>query len=179
MSNGKIFTAANREFFYAQDLSFIKSRALLEDNAYMLMRYEGGAVGRMWASTVNAGCMDGHRVRIVDSKASIEWSDNQLNELLYQVQGETIRKMIRAMPYLYDETNAFERPGAFHAEGLIESWANIYIQFAVAIDAINRGDKETLDKIVLPDLVHGVDGIRRVTKCVESADKGGGWVDFK
>ena len=159
--------------------SFIKSRAPPEDNAYVLMRYENGAVGRMWASAVNAGYMDGHRVRIVGSKASIEWSDNQPNELLYQVQGEPIRKMIRAMPYLYDEANAFERPGALHAEGLIESWANIYIQFAVAIDAINRGDKETLDKLVLPDLAHGVDGIRRVTKCVESADKGGVWVDFK
>ena len=159
--------------------SFVKSRAPLEDNAYVLMRYENGAVGRMWASAVNAGCMDGHRVRIVGSKASIEWSDNQPNELLYQVQGEPIRKMIRAMPYLYDEANAFERLGALHAEGLIESWANIYIQFAVAIDAINRGDKETLDKLVLPDLAHGVDGIRWVTKCVESADKGGVWVDFK
>ncbi|MFR5641207.1 MAG: hypothetical protein ACLUDF_09445 [Butyricicoccus sp.] len=26
---------------------------------------------------------------------------------------------------------------------------------------------------------HGIDGIRWVTKCVESADKGGVWVDFK
>lgn len=158
--------------------SFIKSRAPLEDNAYVLMRYENGAVGRMWASAVNAGCMDGHRVRIVGSKASIEWSDNQPNELLYQVQGEPIRKMIRAMPYLYDEANAFERLGALHAEGLIESWANIYLQFARAIDATNRGDKETLDKLVLPDLAHGVDGIRWVCRCVESADKGGVWVDF-
>ena len=28
--------------------SFIMSRAPLEDNAYVLMRYENGAVGRMW-----------------------------------------------------------------------------------------------------------------------------------
>ena len=158
--------------------SFVKSRAPLEDNAYVLMRYEGGAVGRMWASAVNAGCMDGNRIRIVGSKASIEWSDHQPNELIYQVQGEPMKKMIRAMPYLYDEANAFERLGALHAEGLIESWANIYAQFALAIDATNRGDKAALDKLVLPDLAHGVDGIRWVTKCVESANKGGVWVDF-
>ena len=158
--------------------SFVKSRVPLEDNAYVLMRYEGGAVGRMWASAVNAGCMDGNRIRIVGSKASIEWSDHQPNELIYQVQGEPMKKMIRAMPYLYDEANAFERLGALHAEGLIESWANIYAQFALAIDATNRGDKAALDKLVLPDLAHGVDGIRWVTKCVESANKGGVWVDF-
>lgn len=158
--------------------SFVKSRAPLEDNAYVLMHYEGGAVGRMWASAVNAGCMDGHRIRIVGSKASVEWADNQPNELIYQVQGEPIRKMIRAMPYLYDACNADERLGALHAEGLPESWANIYLKFAIAIDATNRGDEETVKSLVLPDLAHGVDGIRWVTKCVESADKGGVWVDF-
>ena len=42
-----------------------------------------------------------------------------------------------------------------------------------------RPASETLDKLVLPDLVHGVDGIRWVCKCVESADKGGVWVDFE
>lgn len=159
--------------------AFVGSRYPLEDNAYVMMRYEGGAVGRMWASAVNAGCMDGHRIRIVGSKASIEWYDNQPNELIYQVQGQPIQKMIRAMPYLYDECNADERLGALHVEGLPESWSNIYLKFAIAIDATNRGDQETLDKLVLPDLAHGVEGIRWVTKCVESADKGGVWVDFK
>lgn len=158
--------------------SFIPSRAPLEDNAYVIMHYENGAVGRMWASSVNAGCMDGHRIRIVGTKASIEFSDNQPNELIYQIQGEPIRKMIRAMPYLYDECNADERLGALHAEGLPESWANIYLKFAIAIDAKNRGDEETLKNLVYPDINAGIEGIRWVTKCVESADKGGVWVDY-
>ncbi|MGI6546334.1 MAG: Gfo/Idh/MocA family protein [Fastidiosipilaceae bacterium] len=158
--------------------SFVKSRAPLEDNAYVLMRYENGAVGRMWASAVNAGCMDGHRVRIVGSKASVEFSDNQPNELLYQVQGQPIQRMIRAMPYLYDECNEYERLGALHAEGLIESWSNIYLKFAIAIDAKKRGDQETLDNLVYPDIDAGIDGIRWVTRCVESADKGAVWVKF-
>ena len=52
--------------------SFIKSRAPLEDNAYVLMRYENGAVGRMWASAVNAGDMSSQHIRIVGTKASLE-----------------------------------------------------------------------------------------------------------
>lgn len=158
--------------------SFVKSREPLEDNAYVLMRYENGAVGRMWASAVNAGCMDGHRVRIIGSKASVEFSDNQPNELLYQIQGQPIQKMIRGMPYLYDECNADERLGALHAEGLIESWANIYHKFALAMDAKNRGDEDTLKNLVYPGIEAGIDGIRWVAKCVESADKGGVWVTF-
>lgn len=158
--------------------SFVGSRYPLEDNAYVLMRYENGVVGRLWTSAVNAGCMDGHRVRIIGSKASVEFSDNQPNELIYQVQGEPIQKMIRAMPYLYDECNADERLGALHAEGLPESWANIYLKFAIAIEAKNNGDTKTLENLVYPDINAGIEGIRWVTKCVESADNGGVWVDY-
>lgn len=159
--------------------SFVESRKPLEDNAYVLMRYENGVVGRMWTSAVNAGCMDGHRIRIIGSKASVEFSDNQPNELIYQVQGEPIRKMIRSMPYLYDECNADERLGALHAEGLIESWSNIYLKFAVAMDAKNRGDEETLSNLVYPDIDAGIEGIRWVQNCVGSANQGGVWVDFE
>lgn len=159
--------------------SFIKSRAPLEDNAYVLMRYENGAVGRLWASSVNAGCMNGHRIRIIGSKASVEFSDHQPNELIYEVQGQPVQKLIRAMPYLYDACNADERLGALHAEGLTESWANIYLKFAIAIDAKNRGDEEKLKNLVYPDINAGIEGIRWVQNCVKSADAGGVWVDFE
>ncbi|WP_411348356.1 Gfo/Idh/MocA family protein [Paenibacillus sp. WLX2291] len=158
--------------------SFVGSRAPLEDNAYVLMRYEGGAVGRMWASAVDAGCMDGHRIRIIGSKASVEFSDNQPNELLYQIQGQPIQKLIRAMPYLYDECNADERLGALHAEGLPESWANLYLKFALAIDAKERNDSEALAKLIYPGIDAGIEGIRWVQTCVESADQGGVWVTY-
>jgi len=159
--------------------SFIPSRAPLEDNAYVLMHYENGVVGRLWTSAVNAGCMDGHRIRIIGSKASIEWSDNQPNELLFEVQGAPIQKMIRAMPYLYDECNEYERLGALHAEGLPESWSNIYLKFAIAIDAKIRGDEEILKNLIYPDIDAGINGIRWVTACVKSADAGAAWVDFE
>ncbi|MDR1349281.1 MAG: Gfo/Idh/MocA family oxidoreductase [Zoogloeaceae bacterium] len=159
--------------------SFVKSRAPLEDNAYVLMRYNSGAVGRMWASSVNAGCMNGHRIRIVGSRASVEFRDNQPNELVYEIQGQPVQTLIRAMPYLYDTCNADERLGALHAEGLPESWANIYLKFAVAIDAKRRGDPKTLDELVYPDLKAGVEGIRWVRNCVRSADAGAVWIDFQ
>ena len=158
--------------------SFIKSRAPLEDNAFVLMRYDNGAVGRMWASAVNAGDMSSQHIRIVGTKASLEWNDAQPDVLLYQVQGQPVQTLIRGMGYLCPEAQEYERLGALHYTGLLESWTNIYSRFAVAIDATNRGDKETLDKLVLPTIKGGIDGIRWVTKCVESADKGGVWVNF-
>jgi predicted dehydrogenase len=159
--------------------SFIASRAPLEDNAFVLMHYENGAVGRMWTSSIDAGCMDGHRIRIVGTKASLEWWDSKPGELKYEVQGEPIQTLIRAMPYLDDSCNADERLGALHSEGLSESWANIYLKFAIAIDAKQRGDKETLDQLIYPNIDAGLDGVRWVENCVRSADQGSIWIDFE
>ncbi|MBV7321315.1 MULTISPECIES: Gfo/Idh/MocA family protein [Bacillus] len=159
--------------------SFVGSRAPLEDNAHVLMHYENGAVGTMWASSINAGCMDGHRIRIVGSKASIEWWDNMPNELTYEVQGEPSQTLVRGMPYLDDVCSADERLGALHSEGLSEAWANIYLKFAIAIDAKNREDEEILNNLVYPDIDAGIEGIRWIENCVRSANQGSVWVEFK
>lgn len=159
--------------------AFVGSRYPLEDNAYALIRYESGAVGRMWASAVNAGCLDGNRIRIVGSKASVEWCDREPDFATYEVQGEPQRRLYRSMGYLYPEALEYERLGSLHAEGLIASWSNLYLKFAIAMDAMNRGDQETLDKLVYPDIDAGIEGIRWIQSCVKSADNGGVWVDYQ
>jgi predicted dehydrogenase len=80
--------------------SFVKSRAPLEDNAHVLMEYDNGAVGSLWSSAVNCGSMHGQKVRIVGEKASLEWWDEQPNQLRYEIQGEPVRILERGMDYL-------------------------------------------------------------------------------
>ena len=159
--------------------AFVGSRYPLEDNAYVLMRYESGAVGRMWASAVNAGDMSSQHIRIVGSKASLEWNDMHPDELHYQVQGEPEQILYRSMGYLAPEALEDERLGALHYTGLIDSWSNLYKRFAIAMDAKDRGDEETLKNLVYPDLEHGIEGIKWINACAESADKGAVWVDVK
>ena len=144
----------------------------------MLMRYRNGAVGRLWASSVNAGCMDSQRIRIVGSKASLVWTDYQPNELRYEVQGEPARTMHHGMPYLCEAGLADERLGALHTEGLSESWANIYLRCALAIDAKRRGDEAPLESLVYPDIDAGLEGVRWIQACVRSADAGAVWVPY-
>ena len=130
--------------------SFIKSRAPLEDNAYVLSHYDNGAVGRLWVSSVNAGNMGSQRYRFVGSKASVEWTDAHPDQLIYEVQGEPGRIMHHGMPYLEEESLAVDRMGALHTEGLGDSWANIYLWIAQAIDAKKRGDEAFLEDPPLP-----------------------------
>jgi predicted dehydrogenase len=158
--------------------SFVKSRAPLEDNAVTLMEYEGGAFGTVWSSAVNAGAMHSQKVRIVGSKASIEWWDEHPNQLRFEVQGRPAQILDRGMGYLHAAALAEDRIGAGHPEGLFEAWANLYARFAEAMAATDRGDAERLRALRYPDVAAGVEGVRWVENCVRSADLGGIWVDY-
>ncbi|SEQ10150.1 Predicted dehydrogenase [Devosia sp. YR412] len=159
--------------------SFIKSRAPLEDNAYVLSHYDNGAVGRLWVSSVNAGNMGSQRFRFVGSKASVEWSDSHPDQLIYEVQGQPNQVMHHGMPYLEDESLAIDRMGGLHTEGLGDSWANIYLWIAQAIDSKRRGDEAFLSTHHYPGIKAGTDGVRWLENCVRSADAGSAWVDFQ
>ncbi|MDF7659170.1 Gfo/Idh/MocA family oxidoreductase [Erwiniaceae bacterium L1_54_6] len=159
--------------------SFIPSRAPLEDNALVLMHYDNGAVGRMWASSINAGSMDSQSIRVIGSRASLEWSDYNPGELKYEVQGQPNQVLHHGMPYLDDSALADERLGALHTEGLAESWANIYLKFAIAINATQRGDQQTLASLIYPDINAGLEGVRWIENCVRSADNGACWVNYQ
>ncbi len=159
--------------------SFVKSRAPLEDNAFVLMEYDNGAVGSMWCSAVNCGSMHGQKVRIIGEKASLEWWDEQPNQLRYEVQGEPVQILERGMGYLYPRALEEDRIGGGHPEGLFEAWSNLYRRFAVAMDATDRGDESLLKDHWYPDVHAGLMGVRWVENCVRSADNGASWVEFQ
>lgn len=158
--------------------SFVKTRAPLEDNAFTIMQYKGGAVGYVWSSAVNAGSMHGQKIRVIGSKASLEWWDEQPNQMRFEVQGEPVRILERGMGYLHPAALADDRIGGGHPEGLFEAWSNLYDRFALAMDATDRGDTKCLERLRYPDIDAGVAGVRWVEHCVRSADLGGVWVDF-
>ncbi|MCO8163001.1 Gfo/Idh/MocA family oxidoreductase [Pseudomonas sp. LJDD11] len=158
--------------------SFVKSRAPLEDNAYTLMEYEGGAMGMVWSSAVNAGSMHGQKIRVIGSRASLEWWDERPNQLSFEIQGQPAQILERGMGYLHPDALLDDRIGGGHPEGLFEAWSNLYYRFALAMDASDRDDQQTLSTLRYPDIEAGVKGVRWVERCVASADQGAIWVDY-
>ena len=156
--------------------SFVKTRAPLEDNAFVMMEYDNGAVGTMWASAVNCGSMHGQKVRVIGEKASLEWWDEQPNQLRYEVQGEPVQILERGMGYLHPSALADDRIGGGHPEGLFEAWSNLYRRFALAMDATDRGDQAFLKDFWYPGAHAGLMGVRWVEQCVKSADAGAIWI---
>lgn len=159
--------------------SFVKTRAPLEDNAHVMMHYKSGAVGTLWASSVNAGSMHQQKIRVVGEKASIEWWDEYPNQLRFEVQGEPVRILERGMDYLHGENTAVssKRIGGGHAEGFFESWANVYTRFALEIESKNKNESTT-PPLWYPDVDSGIDGVRLLECCVSSANNDSIWVKF-
>ena len=162
--------------------SFVEGREL-EDNAFVIMRLKGsksvqeGAKVYCWASSINCGARHGHKIRVVGSKASIEWDDERPNQMTYEIEGEPVRTLERGAGYLYPEARVEDRIGGGHAEGLFEAWANLYRRFAVAMDAANNG--EEYGDVWYPNVESGAQGVKWIEKCVESANNGACWVDYE
>jgi predicted dehydrogenase len=157
--------------------SFVKTRAPLEDNAYTLMEYDSGAIGTVWSCAVNAGSMHGQKIRVIGSKASIEWWDEQPNQLRFEVQGKPVQILERGMNYLYPEALTDDRIGGGHSEGLFEAWSNLYTRFSMAMEAADHG--RDLSDVWYPGIEAGVEGVRWVENCVRSADNGAVWVEYQ
>lgn len=159
--------------------SLVPSHAPLEDNAHVLFHYDNGAVGRLWTSSVDAGNMDAQKIRVVGSKASLQWAAAYPDDLYYQVQGQPNQHLHRGMPYLDESCLANERMGALHSEGLGDSWANIYLNIAKAIEATQKDDQATLKSLCYPGIEAGTEGVRWLENCVRSSQAGSAWVDYQ
>ena len=69
------------------------------------------------------------------------------------------------------------RTGRGFPEGLIEAWANLYTEFAVAVAA--RRDQSELPDAYLryPKIDEGIDGVRFIDACVRS-NRAKTWVNL-
>ena len=162
--------------------AFVEGREL-EDNAFTLMRLNGsehvqeGAKVYCWSSSINCGARHGHVIRVVGSKASIEWDDERPNQMTYEIEGEPVRRLERGAGYLYEEARVEDRIGGGHAEGLFEAWANLYRRFALAIEGMSKGEAE-YGAFWYPNAEAGLAGVKWIEKCVESAIFGEVWVKY-
>lgn len=160
--------------------AFVEGRQL-EDNAFVIMNLKGstsvqqGAQVYCWASSVNCGARHYHKIRVVGSKASIEWDDEHPNQMSYEIEGKPVQILERGAGYLYPAARVEDRIGGGHAEGLFDAWANLYRRFAIAISGANTTEYEDF---WYPDAEAGAQGVKWIEKCVESADHGAVWVDF-
>jgi predicted dehydrogenase len=141
----------------------------LEDTVFMMTEYEGGVPGTLMATRQAPGNRGGLRLRLFGSLGGLEWDMENAEQLRLNIFGEPDQILSRGHGHgLSKQTERFVRTGRGFPEGLIEAWANLYTEFAVAIAA--RRDQIDLPDTYLryPKISEGIDGVRFVDACVRS-----------
>ncbi|SEN48844.1 Predicted dehydrogenase [Paracoccus alcaliphilus] len=154
--------------------SFVPGRRV-DDNAHILLRFQGGARGMLWCSQVAPGCENGLRLRVFGEKGGLEWAQEDPNYLWFTPFGEPKRLLTRRGAGANDAANAVSRTPGGHPEGYLEGFANIYAGAAQAIRAAQAGQRDpVLD--LLPGLEAGLAGMRFIDACVRSSAQDAAWV---
>ena len=169
-------TGLKAEALCADLTTFVPGRSL-DDNAHVMIRYEGGARGLLWSSQVAIGCSNGLRLRVFGEKASIQWHQEAPNEITFSPlfgKPETIK---RGRDDLGTSAAVRTRTPPGHPEGYIEAFANLYSGFAEAILAVNEGrDPDTIG-LHVPTSYDGLKGVAFVDAVVDSHEQSPfGWM---
>jgi predicted dehydrogenase len=152
----------------------------LDDYGVAAVRFENGALGTVTASQISHGRENDIFVEVDGTKASLEWHQENPNQMLVRKNGEPHRVYTRnGGPYLGKAAAAATRIPSGHPEGYLEAFANIY---TAAFDAMAQragGGKFETVNTVYPNVYDGVEGMLFITQCVASSKEDGKWVPFR
>ena len=162
----------------ADTVSCIEVREL-EDDAMVNFRMDGGAVGRLWTSSIAIGRQHGLGIQIFGEKGGLRWSQEQPNQLFYMPLGERLQIIERGEGNLSPEADRTTRVTVGHAEGMPLAFANIYKDLAEAINA--RKEQRSIDPAadLYPRAEDGLRSMAAVFAVAESGKQQGVWLDAR
>lgn len=160
-------TGLKLESLTADLATFVGGRAL-DDNAHVMMRYQGGARGLLWSSQVAIGNSNGVRLRVFGDEGSLQWFQEQPNELILTPLNGRVQTIKRGADDLSEDAKARIRTPAGHPEGYLEAFANLYAGFAEAIQARKQGRAPGPLGQNLPLAYDGLKGVAFVEAVVDS-----------
>jgi len=160
------------------ELSTFVDGRLLDDDGNVLLRFDNGAKGILFASQIAAGEENNMKIRVYGELGGLEWAQMEPNTLLVKWLDKPA-EIYRAGAnhgYLSDAATANLRVPGGHPEGYIEAFANIYRNFALALRARINGQEPSPENLDFPTAADGVRGMAFIDAVVESSEKGQQWV---
>ena len=161
------------------DFASCLSERVLEDDAMVNFRMDGGTVGRLWTSSVAIGRQHGLSLQVFGETGGLRWSQEQPNQLFYMPLGQRLQIIERGEGNLSPEADRASRVTVGHSEGMPLAFGNIYRDLAEGITAAR--DARTPDKAIslYPVAEDGLRSIAAIHAAVASAAKQGEWVDAR
>jgi len=159
-------------------VSCITSR-VLEDDAQVNLRFDGGAAGRLWTSSIAVGRQHGLSLQVFGETGGLRWAQEQPNQLFWMPLGQRLQVIERGEAGLSPEADRTSRVTIGHAEGMPLAFANIYKDLAEVIHAKNEGRAPDPAADLYPRAEDGLRSMAAVFAVAESGRAEGRWVDAR
>lgn len=157
--------------------AFIPGREL-DDDGNNLIRFEGGAKGIIYASQISNGDENALNIRVYGTKASLEWHQEDPNDLIVKYANAPRKIYRRGNDYLGEAAQNNSRTPFAHPEGFIEAFANIYLAAAEAISDKIDGNSPPENGYDFPDATDGIAGLAFIETAVQSSSSEEKWLKF-
>jgi len=148
--------------------TFVVGRRL-DDDGSVLLRFDNGAKGILYASQISIGEENNLRIRIYGELGGLEWFQAEPNSLMVKWIDQPIQ-IYRAggnHHYLSQISKATSRLPAGHPEGYLEAFANIYLSFVEAF--WQHADGVSWKTADFPTIDDGIRGMQFIDTVVRSS----------
>ncbi|KPK84021.1 MAG: oxidoreductase [Bacteroides sp. SM23_62_1] len=160
------------------DLSIFVPGRKLDDDGNVLVRYDNGAKGILFASQIAAGEENDLNIRIYGEKGGIRWYQMEPNTLYINWLDKPIEIRRAGNDYMSSIAKYNTRLPFGHPEGLIEAFANIYRNVATCIQHRLEGTKPPPEALDFPTVYDGLRGMKFIDALIESNKSNHKWTRF-
>jgi predicted dehydrogenase len=150
----------------------------LEDDANLLVHYQGGARGIIYSSQISVGEENGLRLRVFGTEAGLDWRQEDPNYLRVLRVEEPERVYKRGNDYLDPVVRHNSRLPFGHPEAFIEAFANVYRNAARTMAARIAGERPGEFDADFPTVQDGARGVHFIHRAIESGRQHT-WVDAR
>lgn len=160
------------------DLTIFVPGRRLDDDGNVLLRFKGGAKGVLIASQIEVGCENDLRLRVFGTTGTLEWHQEEPNQLRHAPIDGPARLLTRGSPWLGESARRATRLPTGHPEAFLEAFANVYLGVAAHIRAVQAGHTPDPLDADYPRLEDGARGVRFIERVVQSSAGTAKWTPF-
>ncbi|HUM66687.1 MAG TPA: Gfo/Idh/MocA family oxidoreductase, partial [Chitinophagaceae bacterium] len=112
------------------DINIVVPGRKLDDDGNVLLKFENGASGSLFATQIAAGEENNIKIRVYGEKGGLVWQQEDANTLQVKWLDRPAEVYRAGNPYLGSYAKHNTRVPAGHPEGYLEAFGNIYRNFA-------------------------------------------------
>ena len=157
---------------------YVKGRKL-DDDGDVLLKFNNGASGVLFATQIAAGEENNIKVRVYGEKGGLEWQQKDANSLVIKWLDKPSEVYRTGNDHLSSFAKHNTRVPSGHPEGYLEAFANLYRNFTLCVKAKINDQKPKPEWLDFPGIEEGVRGMAFIENVVKSSKNEKKWMKFE